>query len=80
MAVKKEDMAYTSASTAENQKLSEKVYTKAPTIPAPIKEMVWPLVSSPSTTEKSRLPIKVMDQNRKRIVKPAKSALPIFIQ
>src|SRR5678809_526309 len=34
--VKKEESAYTSPSTALNQKESEKVYAKAPTTPAPI--------------------------------------------
>ena len=34
-AVKKEDIAYTSPSTAENQNESEKVYARAPTKPAP---------------------------------------------
>ena len=34
MAVKKEDIAYTSPSTAENQNESVKVYVKAPTTPA----------------------------------------------
>ena len=34
-AIKKEDIAYTSPSTALNQKLSEKVYAKAPTKPLP---------------------------------------------
>ena len=33
IAVKKDDIAYTSASTAENQKVSENVYIKDPTTP-----------------------------------------------
>ena len=35
-AVKKDDIAYTSPSTAENQNESEKVYVREPTAPAPI--------------------------------------------
>ena len=35
-AVKREDVAYTSPSTAENQKESENAYANAPTTPAPI--------------------------------------------
>ena len=34
-AVKSDDIAYTSPSTAENQKVSEKAYTRAPTRPEP---------------------------------------------
>ena len=41
MAVKKEEVPYTSASTAENQKVSEKVYASAPTIAAPMITDVW---------------------------------------
>ena len=34
-AVKSEDIAYTSPSTAENQNVSEKQYARAPTAPEP---------------------------------------------
>ena len=44
MAVKKDEEAYTSASTAENQKESVKVNAKAPTKPEPINKKVWPEV------------------------------------
>src|SRR5690606_36427073 len=80
MAVKKEDMAYTSDSTAEHQKLSVKAYDKAPMMPAPIRVMVWPLLTVSVSMWKSFLPNKVIDQNRNKIVNPENSALPTFIQ
>lgn len=40
MAVNKEEVAYTSPSTAENQKESENMYAKAPTRPAAIIPMI----------------------------------------
>ena len=44
-AVKKEDMAYTSPSTALNQKVSEKQYAKAPTAPEAKIAIACPVVS-----------------------------------
>src|SRR5690606_41403071 len=80
MAVKKEDMAYTSDSTAENQKLSVKAYAKAPMMPAPIREMVWPLLTVSVSMWKSCLLNKAIETKAHKIVNPEKSALPTFIQ
>ena len=43
MAVKRLDMAYTSPSTALNQKVSEKQYTRAPTRPEPMMAIACPV-------------------------------------
>jgi len=45
-AVNNDDMAYTSASTAENQKVSLKQYANAPTAPAPHMDITSALVIS----------------------------------
>ena len=78
MAVKKEDKAYTSPSTALYQKESEKQYAKAPTTPAAI----MPKVCSPVTTAlvfKAILLAKcVILQNKNKMVKPLLRALIRF--
>ena len=68
MAVKKDEEAYTSPSTAENQNESEKVYAKAPTKPLPMMVNIFDWFSSPdffATLSASA----VMVQKRKRMVK-----------
>src|SRR5258706_9192457 len=80
-AVKKDDMAYTSASTAENQNESEKVYANEPTKPAPISSQVLSGVNSFSRVMPIILrPKRVMDQNKKRIVNALASTLIKLIQ
>src|SRR5688572_32478733 len=79
-AVKKEDIAYTSASTAENQKESENVYAIAPTAPAPINNKVFFDNSSTFVIFKSLRPNKTIDQKRNRIVKALESTLVKLIQ
>ena len=61
-------MAYTSVSTALNQKLSENVRARQPTSPLPRMAMAWALfrASSPPTSFRPRL---VMVQNMKRMAK-----------
>ena len=77
-AVNKDDIAYTSPSTAENQNESEKVNARAPTNPAPQiaiefdEERASPLFSI------ILLPKWVMVQNRKRIVNAEQRALMAF--
>jgi hypothetical protein len=75
--VKSEESAYTSASTAENQKVSENAYARAPVNPAPIIIMI-----------SERIGIifynyfgceMVMLQNRKRMVNALASADIIFM-
>src|SRR6185503_11048660 len=74
-AVKKEDNAYTSPSTALNQNESEKVYTKAPMTPALITVKSW-LLSSISPVFTNILRAKwVTLQNRNRIVAALAMAL-----
>ena len=62
----KEDAAYTSASTAENQKESEKVYAEAPIIPLASITAIFPLVNSPVCKD-IFFAKAVMLQNKKRI-------------
>src|SRR5512133_2385446 len=47
-AVKSEEVAYTSPSTAENQNVSEKAYARAPVSPAPSTAITLPVVKSAS--------------------------------
>src|SRR5690606_37695773 len=82
-AVHKEDMAYTSDSTAENQNVSEKAYANAPTKPAPITTIVCVEVREVVRFALPRnilRPKAVIDQNKKRIVNPELTAEPTFIQ
>ena len=46
-AVKSDDIAYTSPSTAENQNVSEKQYANAPMAPLPQINIVWLRLHSP---------------------------------
>ena len=69
MAVKKEDIAYTSPSTAENQNESVKVYVKAPTTPAARIEIILNLSFFDSSFFTSILfPNAVIVQKRNKIV------------
>ena len=72
--------AYTSASTAENQKLSVKVKASAPTAELPI--MVQPLVVSMfSWSSRSSLNKRVKDQNKKSMVKAlAKTDIKLMVK
>src|SRR5690606_6181620 len=81
-AVQREDIAYTSDSTAENQNVSVKAYASAPTTPEAITtnscgelNSAWSDV--PTNTLRAKA---VIVQNRKRIVKPLQTTDPIFIQ
>src|ERR1051326_2070542 len=67
-AVKKDDMAYTSLSTAENQNESEKQYAIEPTRPVPMMAHMRPSVSSCPIARMSLRPSRVSDQNMKRMV------------
>ena len=72
-AVKREDDAYTSPSTAENQKVSEKVYANAPTAPAPRRAMprvrlIGDEVKGDEAGFTNLHPNAVIVQKRKRIV------------
>src|SRR5690606_12486955 len=79
-AVQRDDIAYTSDSTAENQNVSENVYAKAPTAPAPRICTSLPSVgSAPRGTMVFRTKA-VIVQNRKSIVRPLDTAEPKFIQ
>ena len=70
-------MAYTSPSTAENQKESEKVYVNAPTNPLP--KMAYILFFSfSSLLANIFLPKAVMVQKRNKMVKELQSADIIF--
>src|ERR1700722_17330061 len=62
-AVKHCELAYTSASSPENQNESEKAYANAPTMPAPITVRMAPSVSSPDFNA-IFFPIAVMVQNK----------------
>ena len=78
-AVNSEDIAYTSPSTAENQKVSEKQYARAPTAPLPkmaMADAVLHLPSSPLAT--SLLAKKTMVRYRRNMVKAEQSALITF--
>ena len=66
IAVKKEDIAYTSPSTAENQNESENVYARAPIIPLPITAYVLPI--SKDSFKKILRPNAVIVQNKNSIV------------
>src|SRR5690606_28835619 len=78
-AVQREDMAYTSVSTAENQNVSEKVYANAPTNPAPMIWNYWAVVISGSLAS-IFFANAVMVQNKKVMVRALESADPTFIQ
>ena len=78
MAVKKDDVPYTSASTAENQNVSEKVYAKPPIKPLPKIAIVSPNEGS-SFLVINRLVKWVIDQKRNSIVKALARAERIFI-
>lgn len=79
MAVKKEDNAYTSPSTALYQKESLKVYANAPTIPAPmILHNCAPLMVSVVLTLTILRAKWVMVQNKNKMVNPLAKALITF--
>src|SRR5438093_452680 len=77
IAVKNEELAYTSPSTAENQNESLNVYAKAPTRPAPMTAINWEEVDSafPITIFLARA---VMVQKRNKIVNALISAERTF--
>jgi hypothetical protein len=72
--VKSDEDAYTSPSTAENQKVSEKVYANAPTAPAPNRAMPFQVVSGCTSFFANA----VIVQKRKRIVNALASAERAF--
>ena len=74
-AVKKEESAYTSASTALYQKESENVYARAPTTPAAIIPTILSVVNGPPSFCTILRAKWVMLQNKNKIVKPLASAL-----
>src|SRR5678815_1481612 len=74
-AVKKEERAYTSLSTALYQNESEKQYAKAPTTPAAIIENVCSPVNSSAVLCNSFFAKCVMLQNKNKMVKPLDNAL-----
>src|SRR5690606_2548674 len=81
-AVQSDDIAYTSASTAENQNVSVKAYASAPTAPEAIIINICNVLSAafrslPTNTLRASA---VIVQNRKRMVKPLQTAEPTFIQ
>ena len=79
MAVKNDDEAYTSPSTAENQNESENVYAKAPTIPLPnIVRIVHVLISFSPLWFQIFLPKAVIVQKRNKMVNALISALRLF--
>ena len=80
IAVKKEDIAYTSASTAENQKLSEKVYTKAPINPDNNRMILSDLVNESKVLFKILRPIRTMVQCKNKMVKALDTTDIIFTQ
>ena len=80
MAVKKEDIAYTSASTAENQKLSEKVYTKAPINPDNKSIMLSGLVKESKVLFKIFRPMRTIVQCKNKIVRALDTTDIIFTQ
>ena len=76
IAVKKEDNAYTSPSTALYQKESLNVYASAPTTPAPITLINWLVVKVSEVLRPIILRAKwVMVQNKNKMVKALASAL-----
>src|SRR4026207_1148825 len=68
MAVKKDDIAYTSPSTAENQNESAKPLANAPTIPAPINTIISAVLISSSLFPIIFLPSAVTVQNKNKLV------------
>jgi hypothetical protein len=66
-AVNKDDMAYTSASTAENQNESDTAYAMAPIKPAPRIKILW-LFEVCQDEEKIFLQNHVMVQNKNMMV------------
>ena len=77
-AVKKEDIAYTSPSTAENQNESEKVYASDPITPAAITENIFGKENS-FEVNINFLPKAVIVQKRNRIVNELQIADIILI-
>src|SRR5690554_383598 len=74
-AVKRLDMAYTSPSTAENQKLSENVKAKPPTTPDPITAIMVPVsIGSRGLILSNFIAKWVMVQKRNRMVNELLSA------
>ena len=68
MAVKRDAIAYTSPSTAENQNESEKVYESAPIADAEKTAILSPSLSSFLCLSTNFFNSKVKDQNIKRMV------------
>ena len=79
-AVKNEDIAYTSASTAENQMESEKVQTSPPTNPAPITAIICPAFNISSALINIFLAKCVIDQKRNSTVNAAENTLSMLTQ
>ena len=80
IAVKKDDMAYTSASTAENQKLSENVYTNEPINPDNNKIVLSDLVKESNVLFKILRPMRTMVQCKNKIVSALDTTDIIFTQ
>jgi len=78
MAVKNDEKPYTSASTAENQNESEKVYANPPTKPLPKIAMVWLSVGTLSLVI-TLLVRWVMVQNRNKMVNALARTVNVFI-
>ena len=79
-AVKNDDIAYTSASTAENQMESEKVQTSPPTNPEPITAIICPEFKASSALTNIFLAKCVIDQKRNSTVKAAENTLNMLTQ
>src|SRR6478735_5872756 len=77
-AVKRDDIAYTSASTAENQKLSENAYDNDPTIPAAKIDHFISSIERFVMTINFRA-INTIDQYKNKMVSALDSALIILI-
>ena len=79
-AVNRDDMAYTSASTAENQKVSDQQYARAPTTPAPMRENACPAdrVPLPPFFSMMRRPRWTIVRYRKNMVNAEQRALMMF--
>src|SRR6267154_5956857 len=77
-AVNNEDIAYTSASTAENQNESENAYANAPTVPA-LSSNHFPSSTSFFDAVNNLRPNKTIDQKRNKIVNALATALMILI-
>src|SRR6478609_10172096 len=77
-AVEKDDMAYTSASTAENQNESENAYVSEPTMPDANSSHFFSSDSNNCETPISLRPNNTIDQKRNRTVKALANALIMF--